>query len=70
MFIISYISNLITTGHGRIFTSFAVTTEKHMYPLFSSQELLHQAHATFQELLQGNPNWNLQNSLHLRLLQA
>lgn len=51
VFIISYISNLISIGHERIFTSFAVTAEKHTYPFLSSQELLHQAHATFQDLL-------------------
>ena len=50
-FIISYTSYLISTGFERIFTSFAVTTEKHVYPCLSSHELLHQAHAAFQDLL-------------------
>jgi len=56
MFLESYTSNLISIGFERIFTSFAVPTEKYVHPCLCSQELLHQVHAAFQDFLQGNLN--------------
>lgn len=50
-FIISQTSKLFSVEFERIFTSFAVTSEKHVYPCLSSQEFLYQAHAAFQDSL-------------------